>query len=73
VILDAEHRPNKLINDQRGISEWLSFVLFIFRRERNQIKTWFGVKVRDLKPKTDPKGGAADEKKDDKRAPGRKG
>jgi hypothetical protein len=31
------------------------------------------VKVRDLKPKTDPKGGAADEKKDDKRAPGRKG
>jgi hypothetical protein len=25
------------------------------------------VRVYDLKPKTDPKGGAADEKKDDKR------
>jgi hypothetical protein len=31
------------------------------------------VEVRDLKPKTDPKGGAADPKEDDKRAPGRKG
>jgi hypothetical protein len=36
------------------------------------------VKVRDLKPKTDPKGGAADEKKadekkDDKRPSGRTG
>jgi hypothetical protein len=31
------------------------------------------VKVRDLKPKTDPKGGATDEKKDDKRASGRTG
>ena len=32
------------------------------------------VEVRDLKPKTDPKGGAADtKKKDDKRASGRTG
>ena len=31
------------------------------------------VKVYDLKPKTDPKGGAADEKKDDKRPSGRTG
>jgi len=31
------------------------------------------VKVRDLKPKTDPKGGATDTKKDDKRASGRTG
>jgi hypothetical protein len=31
------------------------------------------VKVRDLKPNTDPKGGAADEKKDDKRPSGRAG
>jgi len=29
------------------------------------------VEVRDLKPKTDPKGGATDAKKDDKRAFGR--
>jgi hypothetical protein len=29
--------------------------------------------VRDLKPKADPKGGAEDEKKDDKRPSGRKG
>ena len=31
------------------------------------------VDVRDLKPKTDPKGGATDAKKDDKRASGRTG
>jgi hypothetical protein len=31
------------------------------------------VEVRDLRPKTDPKGGATDEKKDDKRASGRTG
>ena len=31
------------------------------------------VEVRDLKPKIDPKGGARDAKKDDKRASGRKG
>jgi len=31
------------------------------------------VTVRDLKPKTDPKGGAADTNKDDERPPGRKG
>ena len=31
------------------------------------------VKVRDLKPKTDAKGGATDAKKDDKRAFGRTG
>jgi hypothetical protein len=31
------------------------------------------VKVRDLKPKTDPKGGAKDAKKDDKRPSGRTG
>ena len=31
------------------------------------------IEVRDLKPKTDPKGGARDEKKDDKRPSGRKG
>jgi hypothetical protein len=31
------------------------------------------VEVRDLKPKTDPKGGTKDEKKDGKRASGRKG
>jgi hypothetical protein len=31
------------------------------------------VKVYDLKPKTDPKGGATDKKKDGKRASGRKG
>jgi hypothetical protein len=31
------------------------------------------VRVRDLKPKTDPKGGATDEKKDDKRTSARKG
>jgi hypothetical protein len=31
------------------------------------------LEVRDLKPKADPKGGAEDEKKDDKRPPGRKG
>jgi hypothetical protein len=31
------------------------------------------VEVRDLKPKTDPKGGATDAKKDDKRAFGRTG
>jgi hypothetical protein len=30
------------------------------------------VEVRDLKPKTDPKGGAKDEKKDGERASGRK-
>jgi len=29
--------------------------------------------VRDLKPKTDPKGGATDAKKDDKRVSGRTG
>jgi hypothetical protein len=32
-----------------------------------------GVEVRDLKPKTDPKGGATDEKEGDKRGSGRKG
>ena len=31
------------------------------------------VELHDLKPKTDPKGGAADEKKDDKRSSGRTG
>jgi len=31
------------------------------------------VDVRDLKPKADPKGGAEDEKKDDKRPSGRTG
>ena len=31
------------------------------------------VEVRDLKPKTDPKGGATDAKEDDKRASGRTG
>ena len=31
------------------------------------------IEVRDLKPKSDPKGGATDEKKDDKRASSRKG
>ena len=31
------------------------------------------VKVRDLKPKTDPKGGTTDAKKDDERASDRKG
>jgi len=31
------------------------------------------VELHDLKPKTDPKGGATDPKKDDERAPGRKG
>ncbi len=31
------------------------------------------VDVRDLKPKTDPKGGATDAKKDDKRASSRTG
>jgi hypothetical protein len=31
------------------------------------------VAVRDLKPKADPKGGATDEKKDDKPSSGRKG
>jgi hypothetical protein len=31
------------------------------------------LEVRDLKPKADPKGGAEDEKKDDKRPSGRKG
>jgi hypothetical protein len=31
------------------------------------------VRVYDLKPQTDPKGGAADEKKDDKRPSGRTG
>ena len=31
------------------------------------------VEVRDLKPKTDPKGGATDATKDDKRASGRTG
>ena len=31
------------------------------------------VDVRDLKPKTDPKGGATDAKKDDKRDSGRTG
>ena len=31
------------------------------------------IELRDLKPKTDPKGGATDEKKDDKRSSGRKG
>ena len=31
------------------------------------------VGVRDLKPKADPKGGATDEKKDDKPSSGRKG
>ena len=31
------------------------------------------VEVRDLKPKTDPKGGATDAKKDDQRASGRTG
>ena len=31
------------------------------------------VEVRDLKPKIDPKGGATDAKKDDKRASGRTG
>ena len=31
------------------------------------------VDVRDLKPKTDPKGGATGAKKDDKRASGRTG
>jgi hypothetical protein len=31
------------------------------------------LEVRDLKPKTDPKGGSEDEKKDDKRPSGRKG
>jgi len=31
------------------------------------------VEVRDLKPKTDPKGGATDEKEDDKRGSGRRG
>ena len=31
------------------------------------------VEVRDLKPKTDPKGGATDAKKDDKRDSGRTG
>ena len=31
------------------------------------------VEVRDLKPKTDPKGGTTDAKKDDKRASGRTG
>jgi hypothetical protein len=30
-------------------------------------KNMVRVRVYDLKPKTDPKGGAADEKKDDKR------
>ena len=31
------------------------------------------VEVRDLKPKTDPKGGATDGKKDEERASGRTG
>jgi hypothetical protein len=31
------------------------------------------VEARDLKPKTDPKGGATDAKKDDKRGSGRTG
>ena len=31
------------------------------------------VEVRDLKPKTDPKGGATDAKKDEKRTSGRTG
>ena len=31
------------------------------------------IDVRDLKPKTDPKGGATDEKKENKRPSGRKG
>jgi hypothetical protein len=31
------------------------------------------LEVRDLKPKTDPKGGSEDEKKDDKRPSSRKG
>jgi hypothetical protein len=31
------------------------------------------VELHDLKPKTDPKGGAADPNEDDKRAPARKG
>jgi hypothetical protein len=31
------------------------------------------LEVRDLKPKTDPKGGSEDEKKDDRRPSGRKG
>ena len=31
------------------------------------------VEVRDLKPKTDPKGGETDAKEDDKRASGRTG
>ena len=31
------------------------------------------VKVHDLKPKIDPKGGTTDEKKDDKRTSGRTG
>ena len=36
-------------------------------------KNMVRVRVYDLKPKTDPKGGAADEKKDDKRTSGRTG
>jgi hypothetical protein len=36
-------------------------------------KNMVRVSVYDLKPKTDPKGGAADEKKDDKRPSGRTG
>jgi hypothetical protein len=35
-------RQTNLINEGRGISKWLGFVLFIFRRERNQRKTWLG-------------------------------
>jgi hypothetical protein len=31
------------------------------------------IELRDLKPNTDPKGGAAKDKKDDKRSSGRKG
>jgi hypothetical protein len=39
----------------------------------NKNKNVVRVRVYDLKPKTDPKGGAADEKKDDKRPSGRTG